>query len=244
MAIIKGIFQFNGKLGDAVGMKGEDGKNYTRIYRDKIANPNTDRQVTVRTKMVLAGKLSKLTDKDLILGISGASNRKRRSAFMKNILKSITVSVVDGVKQAVLEPNRLVLSEGGYQGLPTITGTSAGGTLTVTTTASAWDNFPGLKAIVLAVYNVQSGVYTEAMTDVITKTAPSASFSVGTTVDCSQVYAIPVVEGDSTSTPVYPGSIIALANSNKMAVQTTFSESEAAQAYRNSRFEGTITPTI
>lgn len=244
MATIKGIFQFNGKLGEAVGMKGEDGKNYTRIYRDKIANPNTDPQVTVRTKMVLAGKLSKLTDKDLILGINAASKRKRRSAFMKNILKSITVSTVDGVKQAVLEPNRLVLSEGGYQGLPSITGTSTVGTLTVNTTTADWDNFPGLKAIVLAIYNVQSGVYTEAMTDVITKTAPSASFHVGTSVDLSQVYAIPVVEGDSDSTPVYPGSIIALANSNKMAVQTTFSESDAAQAYRNSHFAGTITPSI
>lgn len=244
MAIIKGIFQFNGKLGDAVGIKGEDGKNYARVYLDKIANPNTDQQVTARTKVVLAGKLSKLTDKDLILGISGTSARKRRSAFMKNILKSITVSTVDGVKQAVLEPNRLILSEGGYQGLPNITGTSSVGTLTINTTAADWDNYPGLKAIVLAIYNVQSGVYTEAMTDVLTKTAPSASFHVGTSADLSQVYAIPVVEGDSDSTPVYPGSIIALANSNKMAVQTTFSESEAAQAYRNSRFAGTITPSI
>lgn len=245
MAILKGIFQFNGKLGAAVGMKGDQGKNYARVYLDKIANPNTEAQVKNRTKVVLGGKLSKLTPAQLILGLNGANKRQRRAEFVKKTLRAITTSIVDGTTQAELRPQDIVLSEGAYQDLFSINGTLTGGVLSVAPVSGAnWaQDYPDVKAVVVAAYVERGGDYVECVTDVMTPESQTVNFNIGTTASLAQVYTIPVVESSENGRAIYGGDIIALANSSNMAAQATFSES-SNNGYANSRFEGTVTASL
>lgn len=52
MAILQGVVQYTGKLGQTVGQRSATGKHAVRVYRDTIKNPKTDGQSVQR--MVLA----------------------------------------------------------------------------------------------------------------------------------------------------------------------------------------------
>lgn len=48
MAKLDGVIQFTGKLGQTVGVKGQDGRNVLRVRRNSIKNPKTDAQCAQR----------------------------------------------------------------------------------------------------------------------------------------------------------------------------------------------------
>lgn len=48
MAKLDGVIQFTGKLGQTVGVKGQDGRNVLRVRRNTIKNPKTDAQCAQR----------------------------------------------------------------------------------------------------------------------------------------------------------------------------------------------------
>lgn len=52
MAILQGVVQYTGKLGQTVGQRSATGKHAVRVYRDTIKNPKTDGQSVQR--MILA----------------------------------------------------------------------------------------------------------------------------------------------------------------------------------------------
>lgn len=114
MAKISSVIKFTGNLDGMVGMKGANGETYLR-KNVKPANPRTEAQVEVRTKMSLAGQLSKLTPPSAIIGLGG-SKRERRNRFMKIIMKNAVVNTnVQGLvnaSTASIEPEELVFSEG------------------------------------------------------------------------------------------------------------------------------------
>lgn len=102
-----------GKVGTTVFTKGEKGLSYGRSYQPQVYNPKTLKQVDQRTKMNLVGRMSQVTPKSLLVGMSGGNNRQRRSNFNRNLLN---VAIIDRSNPrsiiAKVAPEKLVFSEG------------------------------------------------------------------------------------------------------------------------------------
>lgn len=121
-----------GKAGNYVYAKGENGSTVVRAYQPQVTNPNTDAQILQRAKLNLAGRLSKITPKSVIIGMDGATNRQRRSRYNALIAKSATATVSGGQGSASITDEQLKFSEGmamnyGYgteitEGKTTVTG--------------------------------------------------------------------------------------------------------------------------
>ena len=115
MAKIAGISgTLRGKIGMTVYTKGENGVSYARQYQPQVYNPKTAAQVDRRAIMNLVGRMSEVTPKALIVGMSGSNNRQRRSAFNRNLLNVATVdhSNPDSII-AKVSPEDIIFSEGG-----------------------------------------------------------------------------------------------------------------------------------
>lgn len=111
MAKLVGIFQFNGKLGETVGMKGADGQNYVRT-RVTPLNPKTELQTDQRAKVNLMGRMSQVTPAEVILGM-GSTKRIRRSNFNKNLLDVATIDrSAPGTIVAKVAPEDVIFSKG------------------------------------------------------------------------------------------------------------------------------------
>lgn len=111
MAKLVGIFQFNGKLGETVGMKGADGKNYVRT-RVTPTNPKTELQTDQRAKVNLMGRMTEVTPPEVILGM-GSTKRMRRNMFNKNLLDVATIDrSVPGTIVAKVAPEDVIFSRG------------------------------------------------------------------------------------------------------------------------------------
>ena len=121
-----------GKAGNFVYAKGENGSTIVRAYQPQVTNPNTNAQIMQRAKLNLAGRLSKITPKMVIIGMDGATNRQRRSRYNALIAKSADATINGGQGNASIEDARLKFSEGtamnyGYgteitEGKTTVTG--------------------------------------------------------------------------------------------------------------------------
>ena len=102
-----------GKVGTTVFSKGEKGLSYGRSYQPQVYNPKTVKQVDQRTKMNLVGRMSQVTPKSLLIGMSGENNRQRRSNFNRSLLNVATIdrsnprSII-----AKVAPEEIVFSEG------------------------------------------------------------------------------------------------------------------------------------
>lgn len=131
MAKLVGIFQFNGKLGEAVGLKGMDGKNYVRT-RVTPNNPKTELQTEQRSKINLMGRMSQATPFEVILGM-GSTKRMRRSEFNKNLVNVATIDrSTPGTIVAKIAPEDVIFSLG-TQTLEATVSTPAATTATTAT---------------------------------------------------------------------------------------------------------------
>lgn len=107
------IGTISGKVGTTVFSKGEKGLSYGRSYQPQVYNPKTLGQVDQRAKMNLVGRMSQVTPKSLLVGMSGDNNRQRRSAFNRGLLfvaevdRSSPQSII-----AKIAPEDVVFSEG------------------------------------------------------------------------------------------------------------------------------------
>ena len=102
-----------GKVGTTVFTKGENGLSYGRAYQPQVYNPKTAGQVDRRAIMNLVGRMTAVTPKTLLIGMTGSNNRQRRSAFNRILLNVATVdrsspnSII-----AKVAPEDVVFSEG------------------------------------------------------------------------------------------------------------------------------------
>lgn len=101
-----------GKAGSMVFSKGPDGSTIMRAYQPQVANPRTDGQQEQRAKVVLAGKVSKITPAEMLTGLSKGSTLKNRSAYTANLINAAVVTEVEGKKVASVQPQRVIFSEG------------------------------------------------------------------------------------------------------------------------------------
>lgn len=197
-----GIYRFGGKVGQAVGMQGEDGNVYLR-ERVIPKNPNTQGQIDARVKMSLAGLLSKITPKSAIYGM-GATARKRRANFTGNIARAAEASTVDGVTTAILAPAALKFSEGvGRDFSSLLTAAFANNVLTVT--ASEMPEEVDAIVVIAVFSQNRTGDYNEVAVKTITKTALSVTFN--STDQVANVYYIPVLQSEGASRASYERAI-------------------------------------
>lgn len=128
----------SGKVGNIVFCKGENGMTYGRTYQPRVSNPKTVLQMDQRAKMNLVGRMSQVTPKKLLVGMSGTSPRARRSVFTHILLSSATIDrSVPGEVLALMAPEDIVFSQGAEiisasAATPTITSTSMSVSITLT----------------------------------------------------------------------------------------------------------------
>lgn len=107
------IGTIRGKVGTTVFSKGENGMSYGRAYQPQVLNPKTAGQIDQRAKMNLVGRMSQATPKALIVGMSGANNRQRRSGFNRNLLSVATIDRSNpGSVIAKIDPENILFSQG------------------------------------------------------------------------------------------------------------------------------------
>ena len=93
MAKIVSIFQFTGRAGTAVGMKGKGGKILLRQHQPSVANPRTDAQMAHRAKMKLAAQVAgMLGEVGRASLIANGLRRTDRGQLIKRLLKSVVVN--------------------------------------------------------------------------------------------------------------------------------------------------------
>ena len=217
MGKLVGAIQFNGKVANVVGMRGENGRNYIRERKYEVANPNTPAQQNVRTKFVLAGLLSKLTPADLIVGLTGSSKRQRRSRFTKIINERATISG----RQAQLSPANLIFSEGALYPITGADFTLAydGAKLTVSLpqASTLFDDENLASVIIIGVFSQNRiGPYVSEGAVVLTKTTNTGTITgKGQLVN---VYAIPVMRADGATDVAYETAVSNIEETNSYAV--------------------------
>lgn len=103
--------KFRGKMGGMVYRVDPEAGQVVSEYNSSPKNPRTMAQTTQRSKMNMAGLLSKMTPYMAIAGLD-AGRRRARSMFVSNIIKNITsVASANGATQT-LAAAALVLSKG------------------------------------------------------------------------------------------------------------------------------------
>lgn len=217
MGKLVGAIQFNGKVANVVGMRGENGRNYIRERKYEVANHNTKAQQDVRTKFVLAGLLSKLTPADLIVGLAGGSKRQRRSRFTKIINDRATIMG----NQANLTPNNLVFSEGALYPMSgaDVTLTYSGTALTASLPqgSTLFDDENLASVIIIGVFSQgRLGPYVSEGSAVITKT--TTSVTIPGNGQLVNVYAIPVLRADGATDVAYETAVSNIEATNSYAV--------------------------
>lgn len=237
MGKLLGMLQYSGKVGETVGMKGADGKNYVRVMASP-RNPNTTAQITQRVKMALAGLMSQITPKSALYGL-GNSDLKRRSAYTSNIAKKATTSGSGDSIQALLAPADLVFSKGVGRNIDDVL-TAAFTQNVLTVTASAMPAEMGA-IIVIAVFSEgRTGNYTAVEVKTITSTQLTATFNNTSLV--ANVYYIPVMQADGASNASYESAVANIEASNSYAAQVEVLTSGvfnyAASRYLNSYSNG------
>lgn len=132
-----------GRVGTTVFVKGENGLSYGRAYQPQVYNPKTAGQIDQRAKMNVVGRISQVTPKALLVGMSGLNNRQRRSKFTRGLLFTATVDRSNPAKIiAKVAPEDVVFSEGGEvlratASAPVVTETSVSLNLTLSEASMA-----------------------------------------------------------------------------------------------------------
>lgn len=228
-----GAGKFRGKVGGFVYRNDAGVGNVVSEYNPHPSNPRTLAQTQQRSKMNLAGLYSKLVKKDLIAGLD-TNNRKARSKFVSNLLKSISNQTEGNNVISNLDATKVKFSDG--ISVP-ISGTCA--------YVAAAQGVPAHIAVNLTLlsdaYNVAGGMViivgarSSANVDFVTsKTTNTLTANVATEVvvnvpdsmasgeELANVYFVPIMATDGAASVDYWNYLLA---SNPIMVQ--------AQAIRN-----------
>lgn len=197
----------SGRLGGYV-LAVANGQQIIREYQPNVANPRTSLQRIQRAKMVLAGKLSQITDDNYIIGMA-PSKRDRRSEYVRNIIKAAHVTESNGEYNANIQYTDLIFSKGApasyLEGV--ITSWDEKG-LTV---LPSWDEDVDAVMVVAVKYDSISNRYVSMSSGIVTTSGNAAILNMGGTLagDRAIVYGIPLrkrtTAGSANSGGVYGG---------------------------------------
>lgn len=108
-----GLGKFSGKVGGVV-FAISNGEQIVRAYQPVVSNPKSTAQLLQRAKGNLVGQLSKVTPRQILLGL-GSNARMRRAKFLRNSLRfaSAEFSQSDSsVINAKLPNDKFIYAEG------------------------------------------------------------------------------------------------------------------------------------
>lgn len=148
------VGKFRGKVGAMVFRTEAGIGQIASEYNPNPKNPRTMAQTRQRSKMNLAGQISKTVSREMLVGLN-SNGRKARSMFVSNILDICRVNErVDSLRgtvlDAMIEAANLKFSNGVNTPLNiTKTYNQTDGKLTVTVNADAERNIMGARVIVL-----------------------------------------------------------------------------------------------
>lgn len=233
-------FQFTGKVGTLVGMKGKGGAAYIRTLVTP-ANPKTTAQTDQRVKMSLAGQMSKLTPQALLVGMS-SDKRMRRPNFTGNIARNAVVTTVNNQRTAKIDPALVLFSDGAAAMMNAldITVTPTATDITVETGNKMFEGDVVSLIIVAAFADAQGRVVNISNT---TLTANDLSNVIAAPVSYSRVnvYYIPVVMAEGTDNVTYQRVVNMLAQDASYQTLAVISATGSIE-YRRSEFLSTYTP--
>lgn len=235
MAKINGMLSYTGKLGQTVGMKGQDGETYVRI-NTKPANPKSSKQVDQRVKFSLAGQLSKLTPIEAIYGL-GSSKRKRRSRFTSIIARNAVVTTGDGITTAKLDPQNLIFSDGNQVLVPAFQATLDNGVVTLKA-ASFPDGVDAVLAVIVST-NADREEYISVQTALIDSISAMPTVTIPSGAQAN-IYYIPVLQASGATSVSYQRAIDNLRDS-EYATQAEILTS-GVFSYGRSVLSSTVTP--
>lgn len=225
MAKQKSTFQFSGKIGTIVGMKGANGESYIREYV-KPANPKSTKQTEQRVKMSLAGLMSKLTAQSVIYGM-GTTPRKRRPAFVSNIVRRAVTTTSGGQAIAKINPADVIFSDGVNQPIAfASTPTFQNHVLTFPYVSAAFDADPDLAAVVLVgiarnnddIFNaVVSGTMVRESAVAVNMRVPEDAVEV-------HWYYIPVFRAEGVDNTTYERDVTFIKTDNTIAAVVAITE--------------------
>lgn len=240
MAKFNSVLTVTGKIGEIVGMKGDNGETYTRKMVTP-ANPNTDAQIQVRNIMSLAGQLSKLTPASLIYGLNGDNKRQRRARFTQLIAQKATSELQqDGTIHAALAPADLTFSEGTKRELNDITATmSQSGEITVAKTGNFDEDLAAVIAIA-AYSETINGPYTAIEAATLTSTNTSHLFRARRSAQAN-IYYMPVFRSESASGVRYQIAVNNIQATDSYTTQANIMTSGLFN-YGASQYHSTVTP--
>ena len=122
MAKQVGIYQYSGKLNDAVGFTGRGGRNFIRVKKDKVKNPRSAGQSIQRMILATVGVAISYFSEVLNNAVEGKSNGSETLSYLRktwlNMLRTANAGQADstygylpkGKKQFI--PNRYMMSQG------------------------------------------------------------------------------------------------------------------------------------
>ena len=203
MAVFNSPFTLTGKVGNVVGTKGPNGKTIVRPHTNP-SQPNSKKQIEVRTKLALAGLLSKITPQDAIVGLNG-SRRQRRNRFMRlNINEALIDPNADQVK-AYIPMNKLTFSEGNRLAVPaaTLSGTKGANSSAFKAVLS---NFPEDIELVQVIFvGALDNVYVTVQSQIATPDNAEVTFNA--VADQGNFYLVPITAADGVDNVTY-GSVV------------------------------------
>lgn len=104
------IGSVSGKIGNVVYAV-TNGVQIARVYQPVVSNPKSPLQNAQRAKGNIAGRISSLTPRTVIMGLGG-NNRARRGAYLRELLRAATVTSSGGVYTAKVDGDDIVFSKG------------------------------------------------------------------------------------------------------------------------------------
>lgn len=240
MAKQKSTFQFSGKIGTIVGMKGANGESYIREYV-KPANPKSTKQTEQRVKMALGGLLSKLTAQSVIYGM-GTTPRKRRPNFVSNIVRRAVVTSSGGQTIAKINPADILFSDGvnqpiAFAGTPTINNE----VLQFTYDPRVFADNTNLAAIVFVGVAYSSDSHANAVLSGVMVREDETNVLIQVPADTAEVawYYIPIFRAEGVDSTSYQRDLQVIVADHTIAAVVTISERGSVE-WRRSVYVGRV----
>lgn len=227
-------FQFVGKVGTLVGMKGKNGSAYIRTLVTP-SNPKTAAQTDQRVKMSLAGQMSKLTPQALLVGMSN-DKRMRRPNFTGNIARNAVVTTIDGQRAAKIDPAHVLFSDGAAAMVDAnqITITAHVADVEIIAQPNAFANDVVTLIMVLAFADV-NGRVTNIVAEPMTVETAETNVVAPNRYSRVNVYYIPVVRKNSADNISYERLVSMLSQDGSFQTIARLAESGSVE-YRRSEF--------
>lgn len=236
-----GTYNFTGKLGSVVGMKGKSGNAYVRTLVTP-ANPKTAAQTDQRVKMSLAGQMSKLVPQALLVGMSN-NKRMRRPNFTGNIARNAVVTTVNDQRAAKIDPALVLFSDGIAESFDenNLTVTPQDNKVNITALRDIFDETNVVSVIVVAAFADANGSVVNIASVTITSASLTSAIMAPAGYSRVNVYYIPVVMAEGSDNVSYQHVISMLAQDASYQTLATISATGSIE-YRRSVYLSTLTP--